>query len=120
MTQKLKCYNYSIKSGRIGAIEESLDIKTAAIGAAIVETNYQAASAARCDILEYNNAGKRPVICLTLLFRDDAIQKLIAYTGSLSSSQRLLLFITNIFDLIIRTYRPGNIFAIIHHTLYFV
>ena len=53
-----------------------------------METKFQAASLARCDILEYLAAGKRPSICDVLLFRDDDIQRLIAYTGSVDYSER--------------------------------
>ena len=74
---------------RIGSIETTIDVRTAAIGTAMVETTYQAASLGRCDILEYLAAGKRPGICETLLFTDDDIQKLIAYVGSESSSDRI-------------------------------
>ena len=41
---------------------------------------------ARCDILEYVDAGKRPGVCKAMLFTDDDIQKLIDYETSLSKS----------------------------------
>ena len=71
---------------RIGSIQTTIDVRTAAIGTAMLETKYQAASMGRCDILEYIEAGKRPGICEKLLLQDDDIQKLIAYTGSAHKS----------------------------------
>ena len=41
---------------------------------------------ARCDILEYVDAGLRPIVCKNLLFSDEQIMQLISYTTSLSKS----------------------------------